>query len=127
MYSGCDTLFLQLLLVYILALPSLLHPSILFSCFLYLYIINIQVHYKRIKSYNLAVYGKPGICMGSMCYLRNTHFQYFCTSGKNVNVQFLSYSCQFTTEASRKLHILLYMEPVAMGANNNSHTWAIYI
>ena len=38
-YSGCDTLSLRILFVYFLALPSLLHPSILFNCFLYLYII----------------------------------------------------------------------------------------
>ena len=36
MYNGCDTLSLQILFVYFLALPSLLHPSILFNCFLYL-------------------------------------------------------------------------------------------
>ena len=36
MYSGCDTLSLRILFVYFLALPSLLHPSILFNCFLYL-------------------------------------------------------------------------------------------
>ena len=34
MYSGCDTLSLQILFVYFLALPSLLHPSILFNCLL---------------------------------------------------------------------------------------------
>ena len=33
MYSGCDTSSLQTLFVYFLALPSLLHPSILFNCF----------------------------------------------------------------------------------------------
>ena len=33
MYSGCDTLSLQILFVYFLALPSLLHPSILFNFF----------------------------------------------------------------------------------------------
>ena len=32
-YSGYDTLPLQILFVYFLALPSLLHPSILFNCF----------------------------------------------------------------------------------------------
>ena len=32
-YSGCDTLSLRILFVYFLALPSLLHPSILFNCF----------------------------------------------------------------------------------------------
>ena len=37
MYSGCDTLSLHILFVYFLALPSLLHLSILFNCFLYLY------------------------------------------------------------------------------------------
>ena len=37
MYSGRDTLSLQTLFVYFLALPSLLHPSVLFNCF-YLYI-----------------------------------------------------------------------------------------
>ena len=37
MYSGCDTLSLRILFVYFLALPSLLHPSILLNCFLYLY------------------------------------------------------------------------------------------
>ena len=37
MYSGCDKLSqLQILFVYFLTLPSLLHPSILFNCFLYL-------------------------------------------------------------------------------------------
>ena len=36
--SGCDTLSLQILFMYFLALPSLLYPSILFNCFLYLYI-----------------------------------------------------------------------------------------
>ena len=35
MYSGCDKLSLQILFVYFLALPSLLHPLI-FNCFLYL-------------------------------------------------------------------------------------------
>ena len=34
MYSGCDYLLsLKILFVYFLALPSLLHPSILFNCF----------------------------------------------------------------------------------------------
>ena len=34
MYSGCDNyVFLRILFVYFLALPSLLHPSILFNCF----------------------------------------------------------------------------------------------
>ena len=34
MYSGCDyVLFLKILFVCFLALPSLLHPSILFNCF----------------------------------------------------------------------------------------------
>ena len=37
MYSGCDLLSLQISFVYILALPSLLHPFVLFNCFLYLY------------------------------------------------------------------------------------------
>ena len=33
-HSGCDYLLsLQILFVYFLALPSLLHPSILFNCF----------------------------------------------------------------------------------------------
>ena len=36
MYSGCDTLSLRILFVYFLVLPSLLYPSILFNCFLYL-------------------------------------------------------------------------------------------
>ena len=40
MYSGCDTLSLQTLFVYFLALPSLLHPSILFNCFLYLLLLH---------------------------------------------------------------------------------------
>ena len=35
MYSGCDYLLsLKILFVYFLALPSLLHPSILFNCFI---------------------------------------------------------------------------------------------
>ena len=34
MYSGCDTLSLQTLFMYFLALPSLLHPSILFNFFI---------------------------------------------------------------------------------------------
>ena len=38
MYSGCDTLSLQTLFVYFLALPSLLHPSILFNYFFILVI-----------------------------------------------------------------------------------------
>ena len=33
MYSGCDTLSLQILFVYFLALPSLLYLSILLNCF----------------------------------------------------------------------------------------------
>ena len=34
MYSGCDYLLsLKILFVYFLALPSLLHPSILLNCF----------------------------------------------------------------------------------------------
>ena len=33
MYSECDTLSLQTLFVHFFALPSLLHPSILFNCF----------------------------------------------------------------------------------------------
>ena len=34
MFSGCDYLLsLNILFVYFLALPSLLHPSILFNCF----------------------------------------------------------------------------------------------
>ena len=41
-YSGCDTLSLRILFVYFLALPSLLHPSILFNCFLYLYKISLK-------------------------------------------------------------------------------------
>ena len=40
MYSGCDMLSLRILFVYFLALPSLLHPSILFNCFLYLLYIS---------------------------------------------------------------------------------------
>ena len=35
MYSGCDTLSLQILFVYFLVLPSLLHPSIFFNYLLY--------------------------------------------------------------------------------------------
>ena len=43
MYSGCDDkLSLQILFVYCLTLPSLLHPSILFNCFLYLCIYAIS-------------------------------------------------------------------------------------
>ena len=41
--SGYDTLSLQILFVYFLALPSLLHPSILFNYFLYLLLIIIRV------------------------------------------------------------------------------------
>ena len=41
MYSGCDQLSLQILFVYFLALPSLLHPSMFLylidiACFIYL-------------------------------------------------------------------------------------------
>ena len=39
MYSGCDTLSLQILFVHYLVLPSLLHPSILFNCKLILVIL----------------------------------------------------------------------------------------
>ena len=46
MYSGYDTLSLQTLFVYFLALPSLLHSSwsILFNCFLYLSYTDWCVH-----------------------------------------------------------------------------------
>ena len=43
MYSGCDTLSLRILLVYFLALPSLLHPSILFNCFLCLLLLQCHI------------------------------------------------------------------------------------
>ena len=48
MYSGCDYLLsLKILFVYFLALPSLLHPSILFNCF-YTCIIHVYtgIHIK---------------------------------------------------------------------------------
>ena len=44
MYSGCDYLLSKVFFVYFLALPSLLHPSILFNCF-YTCIIIHQWHH----------------------------------------------------------------------------------
>ena len=45
MYSGCDKLSrLQILFVYFLTLPFLLHPLILFNCFLYLIVTVLFYH-----------------------------------------------------------------------------------
>ena len=47
MYSGCDTLSLRILFVYFLALPSLLHPSILFyTCIIIVSPSLVEVDYK---------------------------------------------------------------------------------
>ena len=48
MYSGCDYLLsLKILFVCFLALPSLLHPSILFNCFYtFFYCMNATIYIK---------------------------------------------------------------------------------